>query len=161
MTQDISNEVSLAEDLSGRYLTFYLDKTVYGIELANVLEIIQVQAITPVPNVPAYIKGVANLRGKIIPIIDVRTKFFLPEIPYTEKTCVIVVLIHEMQVGLIVDSVSDVLTVEIDQQSDLPNFGSSETNKYLASITKVGERVILNIDCEKFFRSDLSEFENI
>lgn len=144
------------DDLEGRFLTFYINGALYGIELSHVIEIIQVQSFTHIPNVPPYVKGVINLRGKIVPAIDVRLKFNLPEIEYNDKTCIIVVTINDMQVGLIVDSVSEVATINPDRVSVPPEFGSRDTNKYLAGIAEVGKRVILIIDCGRFFYSDLN-----
>lgn len=145
-----------ADDLSGRFLTFYIEDTIYGIELLHVIEIISIQSITQVPHVPHYIKGIINLRGKIVPVIDVRLKFNLEERAYDEKTCIIVVIIEDMHVGLIVDSVSEVATINQENMAQPPEFKNSRTNKYLQSISQVGEAVILNIDCEKFFHEDLN-----
>lgn len=147
-----------ADDLSGKFLTFYIEDTVYGIELLHVIEIISVPPITQLPSVPDYIKGITNLRGKIVPVIDVRLKFHLPERAYDEKTCIIVVVIDDMNVGLIVDSVSEVSTVSGDQMAQPPQLSGSDDNRYLQSVTQDGGRVILNLDCEKFFSSDLSGF---
>lgn len=146
-------------DLSGRYLTFYIGDSTYGIELLHVIEIVKVQPITVIPNVPDYIKGVINLRGKIVPVIDVRLKFGQEELAYQEKTCIIVVEVQEMQMGLIVDSVSDVLTIEPDQLALPPENGSysSNGNKFLSNLSRVGNRVVLIMDCNKFFHSDLSD----
>lgn len=143
------------DDLSGRYLTFYIGNAVYGIELLHVIEIISIQSITTVPHVPHYIKGIVNLRGKIVPVIDVRLKFNLEEKEYDDKTCIIVVVIDDMHVGLIVDSVSEVATVENDQLATPPEFSDGNTNKYLNSVSNINGRLILNIDIEKFFQSEL------
>lgn len=143
------------DDLSGRYLTFYIGSSVYGIELFHVIEIISIQGITHVPHVPHYIKGIINLRGKIVPVIDVRLKFNLEERAYDDKTCIIVVVIQDMHVGLIVDSVSEVATVENDQLASPPEFSDGNANKYLNSVSNIQNRLILNIDCEKFFQSEL------
>lgn len=147
------NEVS--DELNGRYLTFYIGESVYGIELHNVIEIIRVQAITKVPNVAEYITGIINLRSKIVPVIDVRLKFHQEPKAFDDKTCIVVVVINDMQVGLIVDSVSEVATIENTEMSQPPEFSNSSENKYLSSVAKVGDRVILNIDVQKFFQSDL------
>lgn len=155
LTNTILNNESL-DDLDGRFLTFYIEDTVYGIELLHVIEIISIQLITKVPSVPGYIKGIINLRGKIVPVIDVRLKFNLMERPYDEKTCIIVVVIEDMQVGLIVDNVSEVVTIDKNELAKPPEFSNTITNKYLKSVAKVGERVILNIDIERFFHSDLA-----
>jgi len=156
---DVQNVNTVAEgDMSDRYLTFYLGETVYGLELFRVVDILTIPPITPVPGIPSYIKGVTNLRGKIVPVIDVRTKFNQMEVEYTDKTCIIVVVIHDMQVGLIVDSVSDVVTVGPNELTNPPEFGVNESNKYLSTIAHTGGRIILNIDCEKFFANDLDMY---
>ena len=156
---DVQSDSNTVEgDMSDRYLTFYLGETIYGLELFRVVDILTIPAITPVPGIPSYIKGVTNLRGKIVPVIDVRTKFNQMEIEYTDKTCIIVVVIHDMQVGLIVDSVSDVVTVEANELTNPPEFGANESNKYLSTIAHTDGRIILNIDCEKFFANDLDTF---
>lgn len=153
MNEEFEND-SL-DDLSNRYLTFYIGDAIYGIELLHVIEIISIQTITRVPHVSEYIKGIVNLRGKIVPVIDVRLKFRLPEKDYDEKTCIVVVVIDDMNVGLIVDSVSEVATVDLNQLASPPEFSDGATNKYLKSVSTFAGRLILNIDCEKFFQSEL------
>jgi len=142
------------DDLNGRFLTFFIDDTFYGIELLHIVEIISVQPITCVPGLPHYFKGIINLRGKVAPVIDVRLKFNMEERPYDDKTCFIVVTIDDMQVALIVDSVVEVVTVQREQESAPPDM-DREGDRYLRSIAKLGDKVILNIDCKKFFQSDL------
>lgn len=154
MEENLVNTVM--DDLQGKFLTFHIDDTIYGIELLHVIEIISVQNATRIPNVPAYIKGIINLRGKIVPVIDVRLKFKQPERAYDEKTCIIVVVIEDMQVGLIVDRVSEVATVDQAELANPPELGTTSNEKYLQSIATVGEKVVLNIDCYKFFHSDLN-----
>ncbi len=95
----------------GKYLTFFLDQEAYGIDIRYVTEIIGIQPITAVPEVPAYVRGIINLRGKIIPVLDVRLKFHKETVPYNDRTCIIVVEIQEMPVGLIVDHVADVSAI--------------------------------------------------
>ena len=142
------------DDLSGRFLTFYIGDTVYGIELLHILEIISVQPITYVPGLPHYFKGLINLRGKVVPVIDVRLKFGQQQRDYDDKTCIIVVLIQDMQVGLIVDRVAEVVAIDESQRNLPPDLGRAGEG-YLSSIAKVGSDVILNIDCNKFFQSEL------
>ena len=150
-----STTQEVLDDLQGRFLTFNIDNTYYGVELLHVIEIISVQPITKIPNLPVYIKGITNLRGKVVPIIDVRLKFGQEERAYDDKTCIIVVMINEMNVGLIVDSVYDVITVGKDESAPPPELGTASTDRYLRSIAKVGDRIVMNIDIEKFFQSDL------
>jgi purine-binding chemotaxis protein CheW len=96
----------------GRFLTFSLEEEVFGIEIKYVTEIVGIQSITKVPEVPAYIKGIINLRGKIIPVIDVRLKFGKQPMVYDDRTCIVVIDITEVSVGLIVDNVDEVLTID-------------------------------------------------
>ena len=143
------------DDLHGRYLTFYIGDTLYGIELMHVIEIISVQPTTRVPGLPPYIKGLINLRGKVVPVIDIRLKFHQEERPYDDKTCIIVVTIDDMNVGLIADAVAEVADIDQSLTSPPPELGTADGERYLRSVAKVGDRVILNIDIQRFFRSDL------
>lgn len=146
-----------ADDLNGRFLTFKLQDAVYGIELFSVTEIIKVQPIIRVPGVVHYIQGIINLRGKIVPVIDVRLKLGYAPAAHTDKTCIIVVMIQEMQVGLIVDEVYEVMTIS-QAECTPPPHGSAEeegVSRYLSSIATAGGRIIMMIDCQKFFAEDL------
>ena len=155
MSIDVKNIAEDAlDDLKGRYLTFFIDDTCYGIELLYISEIISVLPVTHIPGLPVYFKGVINRRGKVAPVIDVRLKFGQEERPYDDKTCIIIVNISDMQVGLIVDMVADVVSMENALRNPPPETGRNG-DRYLASIANVGGKVILNIDCEKFFQSDL------
>ena len=145
----------LLDDLDSRYLLFYIDEILYGVSLTLVLEILQIQNITHLPNVANYVKGIVNLRGKVVPVVDVRLKFNLPERPHSDKTCIIVLDINGTQVGLVVDSVSEVATFKNAKLSSPPAV-SSVANQYLSSVTEIGGRVILNIDFERFFQDDMS-----
>lgn len=146
------------EDLRGRYLTFYIDSTCYGIELLYISEIISILPITRIPGLPVYYKGIINLRGKVAPIIDVRLKFGQEERAYDDKTCIIMVNISDMQVGLIVDRVADVVTIDDSIRNPPPETGLRNGERYLSSIAKVAGKVVLNIDCDKFFQSDLRPY---
>ena len=143
----------------GRYLTFYLDEEVYGIEIEYVTEIIGLQAITKVPEVAAYIKGIINLRGKIIPVVDMRLKFGKTPIDYNDRTCIIVVDTDNMTVGLIVDKVSEVMTIGEENVVPPPNYKTGIKNRYLQGIGKVSADVILLLECAKLF--DESEEQEI
>ena len=145
--------LSTTDDLTGRFLTFWIGDAIYGIELLNVLEIVKVQPIMRVPEVASYIKGIINLRGKIVPVIDVRLKFNYPSTAYDEKTCIIVIDINDMRVGLIVDRVLEVMGIDQKERTPPPN--TAGTNQYLNSIANINGRIIMIIDCQKFFASDL------
>jgi purine-binding chemotaxis protein CheW len=138
----------------GRYLTFTLDKDVFGISIRFVTEIIGVQSITRVPETPDFIKGIINLRGKIIPIVDVRLKFGKPEAAYTERTCIIVTEANDMTVGLVVDKVDDVLTIPDESLAAAPDGGLGFDVMYIEGVGNIGDNVLLLLDLEKFLRPD-------
>ena len=142
------------DELAGRYLTFMLGDNTYGVELMKVIDIITIQAITSVPYVPEYVKGVINLRGKIIPVIDMRIKFGLPPVGYDDRTCIIVIEMDRIQVGMIVDTVSEVLTLNTESLTLIPEFDRYNNNKYLSSIGRVGEKLVMNLNCHKIFVED-------
>lgn len=139
---------------TGRFLTFLIGRETYGIEIRYVMEIIGIQAITEMPEMPDYLKGIINLRGKIIPVMDIRLRFGKQPREYDDRTCVIVINFNEVSIGLIVDSVSEVLTIPAQDISELPSISSGQSNGYVRNIGKVGTGVILLIDCEKLLSAD-------
>ena len=143
------------EELDGRYLLFYINEMVYGVSLALVLEILQIQNITKMPQVAPHVKGIVNLRGKVVPVVDVRLKFNLPEKPYDNKSCIIVLELHDTHVGLIVDSVFEVATLEHSRLAAPPS-SNSLSMQFLQSVAEYGEHTILNIDFDRFFQDDIS-----
>ncbi|NLZ48005.1 MAG: purine-binding chemotaxis protein CheW [Clostridiales bacterium] len=155
MANIVEDNIEMEEDTQkGRYLTFSLGKESYGIEIKYVTEIIGIQTITEVPELPEYVKGIINLRGKIIPVIDMRLRFKKEPIDYNDRTCVIVVDINEISVGLIVDSVSEVLTIGDENITDPPQLNKGSSNRYIKNIGKVGESVKLLLDCEKLLSEE-------
>lgn len=138
----------------GRFLTFTLEDEVYGIEIKYVTEIIGIQSITKVPEVPIYVKGIINLRGKIIPVIDVRLKFGKEPMEYDDRTCIVVIDINEVSVGLIVDNVDEVLTIDDQDIAAPPANKTGFENRYIKGIGKAGEKVQLLLDCEKLLKND-------
>lgn len=156
-----TNEILDEDTQKGKYLTFLIGRESYGIEIKYVIEIIGIQAITEVPEVPDYIKGIINLRGKIIPVMDVRIRFKKEPKEYNDRTCVIVVQFKDILVGLIVDNVSEVIPIA-DEDIVLPPEMSSSEGKYIKGIGKTGENVKLIIDCEKLMNdNDFDEVRNI
>jgi len=157
------DEVYEEEDTQkGKFLTFELGKEVYGIEIKNVTEIIGVQQITEVPEVPAYVKGIINLRGKIIPVVDLRLKFKREALAYDDRTCIIVIDIGNMSVGLIVDTVAEVLRITEENLVPPPAVKTGFHNKFIKEIGKIGADVIIILDCEKLFsEEDVVSFENV
>lgn len=143
----------------GRFLTFSIEKECYGIEIRYVTEIIGIQAITAIPELPEYVKGIINLRGKIIPVIDVRFRFKKQPKEYNDRTCIIVVDIKDISIGLIVDSVSEVLTIPDEDIVEPPQMNKGFNNRYIKKIGKVGSDVKLLLDCEKLLaEEDLENF---
>ncbi|MFX4263579.1 chemotaxis protein CheW [Pelotomaculum propionicicum] len=124
-----------------KFLTFILCQEEYGIEIRYVTEIIGIQNIAEVPDMPHYIKGVINLRGKVIPVMDVRQRFGLKEREYDDRTCIIVINIDEQSVGLIVDRVSEVLDIPEAQVEPSPKVKSGESSRFIQGMGKVGDHV--------------------
>lgn len=144
-----------------QYLTFPIGNENYGIEIRNVTEIIKLQVIIEMPELPDYIKGIINLRGKIIPVMDVRTRFKKPLREYDDRTCVIVVKIDQLSIGLIVDSVSEVISINDKDVEKLPSIGKIG-NKYIKGIGKVGSEIKLLLDCNKLLNDEeIEDLNNI
>ncbi len=133
---------------AGKYLTFFLADEEYGIEILKVQEIIGMMDMTPVPRTPPFIRGVINLRGKVIPIVDLRLKFMLPPAEATEQTCIIVVQAQGLEMGLVVDRVSEVLPIEAADISEPPSFGTEMDTGYLLGIARGTDRVRLLLDID-------------
>lgn len=156
----MDQEVAATVSREGKYLTFTLAGEDYGIGILKVKEIIGIMAITTVPQTPDYIKGVINLRGKVIPVVDLRLKFAMEDMAYTERTCIIVVEIsgggNKILMGILVDSVSEVLNIKSADIEDTPNFGSRLNTDYILGMAKMGERVKILLDIDKVLND--SEF---
>lgn len=138
----------------GKFLTFRLQEEEYGLEILMVREIIGVIDITPVPQTPDYVKGVINLRGKVIPIIDLRLKFSLDEAEHTNETCIIVVDVGTMLMGIVVDTVSEVLDIKASDIEPPPSFGSKLRTDYIMGIGKVKDEVKILLDIGKVLTSE-------
>ncbi len=139
-------------DKEGKYLTFHLAGEEYGIGILKVKEIIGMMAITTIPQTPPYVKGVINLRGKVIPVVDLRLKFGVEAMDYTERTCIIVVEISgtakTIHMGIVVDSVSEVLNIKAADIEETPNFGTKLNTEYILGMAKSagGVKILLDID---------------
>lgn len=150
-------EEMLEEDTQkGQFMTFQVGKEFYGISISYVNEIIMMQPITSVPEVKDYIKGLINLRGKIIPVIDVRIRFKMEPMEYTDRTCIIVINVKSTVIGLIVEKIAEVDTIQDDDIVPPPSLGrkESEQNKYVYGLARTGDVVKLLIDPEKLIRDD-------
>lgn len=140
----------LEEDtLKNKYLTFYTDNQLFGILISEVVQIVGMQEITAVPEFPSYAKGVINLRGNIIPIIDVRLRLRKEEIGYNERTCIIVTSINNSYIGFIVDSVNEVTNIYNENISNPPQMGADYVNTYITGIAKLNNGIVLLIDLKK------------
>jgi purine-binding chemotaxis protein CheW len=156
-----SNETLSTSFLSGKFLTFLLANESYGVEVLRIREIIRMQKITPVPQMPAHVKGVINLRGKVIPVVDLRLKFNLNAEEATERTCFIVVDVENGQgvnslLGLVVDAVKEVLNVTENDVDPSPDFGTCLSTECCLGIAKVKDNVITLLDIEKVVSAELS-----
>ncbi len=137
---------------TGKYLTFFLENEEYGIGILKVKEIIGMMPITSVPRTPEFVKGVINLRGKVIPVMDLRLKFSMDAIPYSDRTCIIVVEIESQDstvlIGIVVDAVSEVLNIVENEIEEAPTFGSKLDTDYILGMAKMGGgvKILLDID---------------
>ncbi len=138
----------------GRYLIFALGQEMFGIEIEHVIEIVGIQTITVIPDMPDYVKGIINLRGKIIPLMDVRIRLNKESVEYNDRTCVIVVDINDELIGLIVDRVSEVLSIPEQDTVEPPTIHNGTSNRYIKKIGKVGSEVKLLLDCSKLLKED-------
>ena len=145
-------------DQGGKYLTFKLADEEYGVEILKVREINGLMDITGIPQMPAHMKGVINLRGKVIPVIDLRLKFGFQEIESTEQTCIIVVDVGK-EIGIIVDTVSEVLDIAGEDIEPPPSMGGAVDSSFILGMGKVGEAVKILLDIDKVLTAD--ELEDI
>ena len=151
-SQPILEDSATVTGKEGKYLTFTLAEEEYGIGILKIKEIIGMMSITSVPQTPEFVKGVINLRGKVIPVVDLRSRFGMTAIDYTERTCIIVVEISgpagTIQIGIVVDSVSEVLNIKADHIEDTPSFGTKLNTEYILGMAKMdgGVKILLDID---------------
>ncbi|MEP7366237.1 MAG: chemotaxis protein CheW [Acidobacteriota bacterium] len=157
MTSTVADNRTLAaqasDHRSGKYLAFHLGNEEFGIQVMKVREIMGVQDITAVPHTPHHTKGVINLRGKVIPVIDLRLKFALDEVPYTQRTCIIVVQVKgdqsgPMLMGIVVDGVSEVLNLTAADVEDTPDFGNGVETRGLLGMAKMKGKVKILLDID-------------
>lgn len=141
------------KNLSGKYLTFYLEDEEYAVEILKVQEIIQMQSVTRVPKVPAFVRGIINLRGKVIPVIDLRAKFNMEIVPDTEKTAIVVIKIDHREstvtTGIIIDNVKEVADLEPESIDPAPTFGSDIDTEFIMGISKSESNVKILLDIDK------------
>jgi purine-binding chemotaxis protein CheW len=162
----IPEQNAAADRRTTKYLTFHVGTEEFAIAVLSVREIMGVQDITAVPHTPSYIKGIINLRGKVVPVVDLRLKFGLPATEYTQRTCIIVVEVAgesaPLLMGAVVDSVSEVLNVASSEVEKTPDFGEGVTIPYLLGIAKSKGNVTILLDIDKVLaNSELSGISNL
>lgn len=147
------NAAAQSDPRTGKYLTFQLSNEEFGIRVLKVREIMGIQEITAVPQTPAHIKGVINLRGKVVPVVDLRLKFGLAAADYTQRTCIIVTQVQgesgPVMMGIVVDGVSEVLNLTGAEIEDTPDFGEELTGGYLLGMAKVKGKVKILLDIDR------------
>lgn len=155
---ELSDVNRAVHEREGKYLTFALSSEEYGLEILKVREIIGIMEITAVPQTPVYVRGVINLRGKVIPVIDLRAKFGMETTETTDQTCIIVVEIvqdnQKFSTGIVVDRVQEVLDISVDQIEDAPQFGSSVDTDFILGMGKIGDSVKILLDIDKVLACD-------
>lgn len=159
--EDNMQDNLLEDTMKGKFLTFSLGDEFYGIDIEYVTEIVGIQPITVVPEFPDFIKGIINLRGQIIPVMDARAKFKRDTIDYNDRTCIVVVQVTDISIGIIVDAVAEVLNIDDENIVPPPMVGGTG-RKYIKSVGKHENSVVLIIDCEKLLSTDeLSELTQL
>ncbi|MGN0688582.1 MAG: chemotaxis protein CheW [Oscillospiraceae bacterium] len=153
--QSGDKKISNENNILGKVMTFHIGEQIYGIELQNVVEIIEMCHITKVPHVPSYIKGIINVRSKVVPVLDIRTRFGKPEIPYTGRTCIIILAVDDMSVGIIVDKVADVEDIHSGDISATPENKSVNTNDFIQYMIRSEENVKLILDVAKLLGDEV------
>lgn len=159
----LSNEstVDIREKLAGKYLTFLLENEEYGLQILKVQEIIRLQEITSVPNTPDYVRGIINLRGRVVPVVALRKKFNMSEAKDTEKTCIVVVQVAKgtdtIVMGIIIDDVREVRDLIASEIEETPSFGTSLDIEFIMGVGKLEERVIMLLDIDKVLTKEQIE----
>ncbi len=164
VAETMDQAVKAIVEKEGKYLTFTLDKEEYGISILKIKEIIGMMPITTVPQTPDFVKGVINLRGKVIPVVDLRLRFSMESIEYTERTCIIVVEIDgqsgTVMIGIVVDAVSEVLNIKGEDIEDTPTFGTKLDTDYILGMAKMEGRVKILLDIDKVLsREEIAALE--
>ena len=155
LNQSITDAAGESEDtLKNMYLTFRLGNEDYGIEIRYVTEIVGMQKITEVPDMPNFVKGVVNLRGQVIPVIDVRLRFHMMQQDYDERTCIVVVNISGSQVGLVVDTVNEVRNIDESQVSPPPKTAGADSAQYIQGMGKVGDTVVILLEGKRLLHEN-------
>ena len=162
MAEQAASGAAMAVDSSeraGKYLTFVLAEEVYGLEILKVREIIGMMPITDVPQTPGHVRGVINLRGKVIPVVELRLKFGMPPTEDTEETCIIVVDVNGIEMGTVVDKVYEVLDIKEQEIEDAPAMGLDVNTDFILGMGKADEKVTILLDISKVLAGDSSDMD--
>ncbi|WP_395547504.1 MULTISPECIES: chemotaxis protein CheW [unclassified Lacrimispora] len=159
--QDVNQliDTTSLQDIENKFLTFFCDQQLFGVPISHIVQIVGMQEITSLPESLDYLKGIINLRGSIIPVIDTRLRLKKPEIRYDERTCIIITTIKDITTGFIVDGVDEVINVDPELIVPTPKSTINTENKYITGIATIQNKVILIMDIQKLFTS--SEIELI
>lgn len=159
MNETVNREIAEVKNEENQYVTFCIGKELYGIEVMRASEVMYLAEVTEVPDTLPFMKGVMDLRGTIVPLVDVRTKFKLQPKEYDTDTVTIIIEYDEERIGLIVDSVSDVLNLSLDDIQETTHFANDINQDYVKGISKVGERLVIVLDVDRIFSN--AELERI
>lgn len=152
--QKTEEELNELNSTSEKYLTFLIDKQFYAFHISDVVEIIGMMDITPVPEFPDYAKGIINLRGILIPIIDVRLRFCKNEMDYNERTCIIILNLKDVQVGFIVDTVDEVVDIDKMNISAVPKLSDTKTRKFIEGVGKLTNKIVMLVNAQKMLNDE-------
>ena len=158
-SERIGQETVLSAELESTYLTFVTDDQLFGIPIAEVVQIIGMQKITEIPEFPVYARGIINLRGEIIPIIDVRTRLCKPFMDYNDRTCIVVTDIQGKYFGFVVDQVDEVTEIPETSITPPPHMGNDVAARYLTGVARIKDKLVLIMDVRKFLGEQ--EFANL
>nr|WP_321267073.1 chemotaxis protein CheW [uncultured Sulfurimonas sp.] len=159
VTQNATSKNKVVASSAEKYLSFEINGEMYAVEILDVKEIIAMMKFTKVPKMPEFVKGVINLRGLVIPIIDIRSKFEIQELEYTERTTIIIGIVDTNLIGFIVDRTADVLNISESELSPSPKFGTAIDTTFLKSMAKTSNGVVMIVDLKKIFSE--SELNNV
>ena len=155
----MNEEAALSEELGSKYLTYFTDGQLFGIPIADVVQIIGMQKITEIPEFPEYVKGIIHLRGEIIPVIDVRIRLYKPVIEYSDRTCIIVTDVRGSYFGFVVEQVDEVAEIPDELITQPPRMGNDAAARYLTGVAKVKDKIVLLMDIKKLLGEQ--EFESL
>ena len=147
-------ELNEIDDTSEKYLTFIIDKQFYAFRVNDVVEIIEMQEITPVPEFPDYAKGIINLRGILVPVIDVRLRFCKNEIDYNERTCIVILNLRDIEVGFIVDTVDEVIDIDKADISGVPNISDTRARKFIEGVGKISKKIVMLLNAQTMLNDE-------